>query len=317
MSAERRQYLRVIFEETIQVRTEEWTDPIATGLDISLNGVRFHCEYPLSDGERVIIQFQPDFELEGVARWCWPIEWYYQAAVQFADITLEQQEQLRQYIRQTTGEEYPDYGATEPEDQVTQPEIEEDAGFTAALEDDELPIDLDDDGLESEEETDEEGGLRPQSYAGQNIALFIEKDSPHADMMIQYLADRTAFEVNLINKPGNLWPMLREHVLDLVVINQTSTNEEDADAVMETLRHDYPEVPYIVLAGPVSLEQRLRLITKGAADVITRPVHLSAIAQSILLQFHANQAEGSSLPAGLLDDNLDISNELDLMESEF
>ena len=54
MAEERRQYLRVIFEETIQVSTEEWSDPIATGLDLSLNGVRFHCEYPLSEGELVI-----------------------------------------------------------------------------------------------------------------------------------------------------------------------------------------------------------------------------------------------------------------------
>ena len=57
MAEERRQYLRVIFEETIQVSTEEWSDPIATGLDLSLNGVRFHCEYPLSEGELVSIEF--------------------------------------------------------------------------------------------------------------------------------------------------------------------------------------------------------------------------------------------------------------------
>ena len=43
MGAERRQYLRVLFEETIEIRTKEWTDPVATGLDVSLNGVRFHC----------------------------------------------------------------------------------------------------------------------------------------------------------------------------------------------------------------------------------------------------------------------------------
>ena len=92
MAEERRQYLRVIFEETIQVSTEEWSDPIATGLDLSLNGVRFHCEYPLSEGELVSIEFEPSFTLVGTAIWCWPIEWYYQAAVRFNDITVSEQE---------------------------------------------------------------------------------------------------------------------------------------------------------------------------------------------------------------------------------
>ena len=108
MGAERRQYLRVLFEETIEVRTKEWTDPVATGLDVSLNGVRFHCEHPLSDGERITIAFRPDFEVSGKVRWCWPIEWYYQSAIQFTEITPEEQARLREYIIAVTGEDYPD-----------------------------------------------------------------------------------------------------------------------------------------------------------------------------------------------------------------
>ena len=98
MSAERRQYLRVLFEATIDVRTGDWRDPAATGLDISLNGCRFHCEHSMSDGESVIIRFDDNLELEGKVRWCWPIEWYYQAAVQFTEITEEEQSRLRDYI---------------------------------------------------------------------------------------------------------------------------------------------------------------------------------------------------------------------------
>ena len=119
MAEERRQYLRVIFEETIQVSTEEWSDPIATGLDLSLNGVRFHCEYPLSEGELVSIEFEPSFTLVGTAIWCWPIEWYYQAAVRFNDITVNEQEKLRKYIETTTKQDYPDFVgevATEADD---------------------------------------------------------------------------------------------------------------------------------------------------------------------------------------------------------
>ena len=124
MSAERRQYLRVLFEATIDVRTGDWRDPAATGLDISLNGCRFHCEHSMSDGESVIIRFDDNLELEGKVRWCWPIEWYYQAAVQFTEITEEEQSRLRDYIVGVTGEEYenkPDEQGTIGTSQITEP----------------------------------------------------------------------------------------------------------------------------------------------------------------------------------------------------
>ena len=147
MSAERRQYLRVLFEATIDVRTGDWRDPAATGLDISLNGCRFHCEHSMSDGESVIIRFDDNLELEGKVRWCWPIEWYYQAAVQFTEITEEEQSRLRDYIVGVTGEEYedkPDEQGTIGTSQITEPassndvseeEFEELEEITASIED--------------------------------------------------------------------------------------------------------------------------------------------------------------------------------------
>ena len=45
----------------------------------------------------------------GTAIWCWPIEWYYQAAVRFNDITVTEQEKLRKYIETTTKQDYPDF----------------------------------------------------------------------------------------------------------------------------------------------------------------------------------------------------------------
>ena len=78
-------------------------------LDVSLNGVRFHCENPLSDGERASVGFRPDFGVSGKVCWCWPVEWYYQSAIQFTGITPEEQVRLREYIIAVTGEDYPDY----------------------------------------------------------------------------------------------------------------------------------------------------------------------------------------------------------------
>lgn len=309
MSAERRQYLRVIFEETIQVSTDEWTDPIATGLDLSLNGVRLHCEYPLSEGEEVTIEFKPGLAIVGVARWCWPIEWYYQAAVQFMTISLEEQESLREYITDTTGEEYPDYvGEEEPH--------EEEGPDEAEL--DQVQEEVKAEAQHHDHPHIEETELQPQSFAGNQVALVTEKDSPHTDMVLQYLTDRTGFRVHAMDKQGTLWPMLRENALDLVLLNQTSSNEDEVLSIIQRLGEEHPDVPFIVMAGPISLEDRLHMLSLGAADVITRPTHLSSVAQSILLEFY------NSRPSAPLNEDLDsdpmlddMDSELDLLDDEF
>ena len=108
MGAERRQHLRALFEEKLAIRTEDATDSAATGLDISLSGIRFHCETQLVDNSEVSVEFLPDFQISGRVCWCWPIEWYYQSAIQFVEITPEEQARLREYIIAVTGEDYPD-----------------------------------------------------------------------------------------------------------------------------------------------------------------------------------------------------------------
>ena len=54
---------------------------------------------------------------------------------------------------------------------------------------------------------------------------------------------------------------------------------------MQQTKDQFPEVHFICLSGPVSLERRLQFLNAGALDYLTRPLHLSTIAQSILLQF--------------------------------
>ena len=55
--SDRRKFLRVLFEASFEVRTAEWSDKEATGLDISLNGCRFNCKHSMYDGEIVNIVF--------------------------------------------------------------------------------------------------------------------------------------------------------------------------------------------------------------------------------------------------------------------
>ena len=374
MSAERRQYLRVLFEATIDVWTGDWRDPAATGLDISLNGCRFHCEHSMSDGESVIIRFDDNLELEGKVRWCWPIEWYYQAAVQFTEITEEEQSGLRDYIGGVTGEEYedkPDEQGTIGASQITEPatsndvseeEFEELEEITASIEDEELedlsPLDEDELSL-IKDAPDEpsallskgealplpefsEGDLTPMQFQSKQL-IILGGRKEQADLLKQYLEERLGIVVEFVTKKQNLWRLMKLDTIDMILMEWDLADENDPLETLEQTKDQFPETQIIALSGPLALEHRLQAINSGADSFLTRPVHLSAIAQSILLSLSKNDggdetlsATGAAMPAlgvanelepigdddlntpvDLLDDDLNLSEELDLIDEEF
>ena len=374
MSAERRQYLRVLFEATIDVRTGDWRDPAATGLDISLNGCRFHCEHSMSDGESVIIRFDDNLELEGKVRWCWPIEWYYQAAVQFTEITEEEQSRLRDYIVGVTGEEYedkPDEQGTIGTSQITEPASSNDVseeGFeeleeiTASIDDEELedlsPLDEDELNLITDAPDEQtaslskgealplpefkEGDLTPMQYQSKQL-IILGGRKEQADLLKQYLEERLGIVVEYVTKKQNLWRLMKLDTIDMILMEWDLADENDPLETLEQTKDQFPETQIIALSGPLALEHRLQAINSGADSYITRPVHLSAIAQSILLSLSKNDgseetlsATGAAMPAlgvanelepigeddpntpvDLLDDDLNLSEELDLIDEEF
>ena len=374
MSAERRQYLRVLFEATIDVRTGDWRDPAATGLDISLNGCRFHCEHSMSDGESVIIRFDDNLELEGKVRWCWPIEWYYQAAVQFTEITEEEQSGLRDYIVGVTGEEYediPDEQGTIGTSQITEPassndvseeEFEELEEITASIEDEELedlsPLDEDELSLITDAPDEQsaslskgealplpefsEGDLTPMQFQSKQL-IILGGRKEQADLLKQYLEERLGIVVEYVTKKQNLWRLMKLDTIDMILMEWDLADENDPLETLEQTKDQFPETQIIALSGPLALEHRLQAINSGADSFLTRPVHLSAIAQSILLSLSKNDggdetlsATGAAMPAlgvanelepigdddlntpvDLLDDDLNLSEELDLIDEEF
>ena len=374
MSAERRQYLRVLFEATIDVRTGDWRDPAATGLDISLNGCRFHCEHSMSDGESVIIRFDDNLELEGKVRWCWPIEWYYQAAVQFTEITEEEQSRLRDYIVGVTGEEYenkPDeQGAigtsqiTEPasSNDVTEEEFDEFEEITASIDDEELedlsPLDEDELSLITDAPDEQsaslskgealplpefkQGDLTPMQFQSKQL-IILGGRKEQADLLKQYLEERLGIVVEYVTKKQNLWRLMKLDTIDMILMEWDLADENDPLETLEQTKDQFPETQIIALSGPLALEHRLQAINSGADSFLTRPVHLSAIAQSILLSLSKNDggdetlsATGAVMPAlgvenelepigdddlntpvDLLDDDLNLSEELDLIDEEF
>ena len=374
MSAERRQYLRVLFEATIDVRTGDWRDPAATGLDISLNGCRFHCEHSMSDGESVIIRFDDNLELEGKVRWCWPIEWYYQAAVQFTEITEEEQSRLRDYIVGVTGEEYEDKHdeqetvgtsqITEPasSNDVSEEEFEELEEITASIDDEELedlsPLDEDELSLITDDPDEQtaslskgealplpefkEGDLTPMQFQSKQL-IILGGRKEQADLLKQYLEERLGIVVEYVTKKQNLWRLMKLDTIDMILMEWDLADENDPLETLEQTKDQFPETQIIALSGPLALEHRLQAINSGADSFITRPVHLSAIAQSILLSLSKNDGSeetlsstGAAMPAlgvanelepigdddlntpvDLLDDDLNLSEELDLIDEEF
>ena len=374
MSAERRQYLRVLFEATIDVRTGDWRDPAATGLDISLNGCRFHCEHSMSDGESVIIRFDDNLELEGKVRWCWPIEWYYQAAVQFTEITEEEQSRLRDYIVGVTGEEYenkPDEQGTIGTSQITEPassndvseeEFEELEEITASIEDEELedlsPLDEDELSLITDAPDEQsaslskgealplpefkEGDLTPMQFQSKQL-IILGGRKEQADLLKQYLEERLGIVVEFVTKKQNLWRLMKLDTIDMILMEWDLADENDPLETLEQTKDQFPETQIIALSGPLALEHRLQAINSGADSFLTRPVHLSAIAQSILLSLSKNDGSEETLsatgaamptlgvanelepigdddlntPVDLLDDDLNLSEELDLIDEEF
>jgi len=127
------------------------------------------------------------------------------------------------------------------------------------------------------------GDINTQSFAGKQVVLYdLEKDQ--AELLNQYLSERAGMEVEYVTKKENLWRLLKIDLMDLVIIETGEGINSDAFEVMQQTKDQFPEVHFICISGPVSLERRLQFLNAGALDYLTRPVHLSTVAQSVMVQ---------------------------------
>lgn len=294
---------------------------MATGLDVSLNGVRFHCENSLSDGETVTIGFRPDFELEGKVRWCWPIEWYYQAAVQFVEITPDEQERLRDYIMSVTGEDYP----VDDDDSAPEPE--------PAAQEEYLELDQQAPVLATEFAP---GDLSPMAYAGKIVMIMSEQEE-QANTLRRYFTERCGFESEVMSKKHSLWRMMKLDAADVAVLSWDANDPQESIDTMLQTKEQFPETQIIFLGGSVSLEARLHALNQGATDFLTQPVSLASVAQSVLKalaqqpapDLQETDAVAATIAAtplfseeelsenDLLEDDFDLGDELELIDEDF
>ena len=193
-----------------------------------------------------------------------------------------------------------------------------------------------------------EDELSPLNFAGKQIVIFYT-NKEQAELLKRYLSDRTGMEVECIGKKENLWRFLKIDPLDLIILETGTDGNTDAMKLMQQTKDQFPEVHFICLSGPVSLERRLQFINAGALDYLTRPLHLSTIAQSILVLFSRTdiydieedfeelESEPHDIPeeepivdstedipdkksgssAKRVDDELDLADEIDLIDEDF
>nr|AAR37496.1 hypothetical protein MBMO_EBAC750-01B07.38 [uncultured marine bacterium 106] len=193
-----------------------------------------------------------------------------------------------------------------------------------------------------------EDDLSPLSFAGTQVVIFaVEKKQ--AELLQRYLIERAGMEVDCVTKRQNLWRLLKLDPMDLVIIETGAVENSDALEVMQQTKDQFPEVHFICISGPVSLERRLQFLNAGALDYLTRPVHLSTVAQSVLVRLsrtdtYENEGEFVDLDSvaedipveetlvdsaetyhdedlngieGLQEDDLILGDEIDLIDEDF
>ena len=193
-----------------------------------------------------------------------------------------------------------------------------------------------------------EDELSPLNFAGKQIVIFYT-NKEQAELLKSYLSERIGMKVECIGKKENLWRFLKIDPLDLIILETGTDGNTDAMKLMQQTKDQFPEVHFICLSGPVSLERRLQFINAGALDYLTRPLHLSTIAQSILVLFSRTdiydieedfeelESEPHDIPeeepivdstedipdkksgssAKRVDDELDLADEIDLIDEDF
>ena len=158
--------------------------------------------------------------------------------------------------------------------------------------------------------------LSSLSFAGKQLVIF-DTAKEQSDLLKKYLCERTGMYVECVRKKENLWRLLKIDPLDLIILETGTEGKTDAMELMQQTKDQFPEVHFICLSGPVSLDKRLQFLNAGALDYLTRPLHLSTIAQSILVQFNRTEVyEIDAEVAGFFGAPNDISEEESLIDAK-
>ena len=174
-------------------------------------------------------------------------------------------------------------------------------------------------------------------------------EKTHGEILNRYLSERLGMEVEFVSKKQNHWRHLKIDPVDLIILESGNKATSDALEVMQQTEDQFPGVNYFCISGPVSLERRMQFLNAGAIDYLSRPVHLSTIAQSILIHlsrmdFFKEESKNVALDSGnnkpmtviqnnssaetfhdedltgtldLIEEDIDLSREIELIDEDY
>ncbi|MFC7176958.1 hybrid sensor histidine kinase/response regulator [Halosegnis marinus] len=153
-----------------------------------------------------------------------------------------------------------------------------------------------DDEEESEEASVESGMFRADASATDIDVLAVDDDIDQLDLTATYLErEREAFDVTTETDPTAVVDRLAEGSFDAVVSDYDMPLMNGLD-VLDAIREEYPDLPFVLFTGKGSEEIASEAISKGVTDYLqkqTSPDQYSLLANRVrnaVEQYHASRA---------------------------
>jgi len=106
--------------------------------------------------------------------------------------------------------------------------------------------------------------------------LVVDDEPDLRAMLYDALSDAANYEVETAADGREALKHLRESPFD-VVITDLRMPEMDGSRLLEIARHEFPQIPVIVITGYARLETAVEVLRLGAANFITKPFRISEI----------------------------------------
>jgi CheY-like chemotaxis protein len=118
--------------------------------------------------------------------------------------------------------------------------------------------------------------------AGERTVLYIEDDPANARLMSELFAEDPRLKL-MLTMQGTLGvEMARRHLPDMILLDN-HLPDIDGDEVIRRLRGDSATrpIPVVVVSADATEEQRVRMMSLGAVNYLTKPLQLNSVLSAV------------------------------------
>jgi CheY-like chemotaxis protein/anti-sigma regulatory factor (Ser/Thr protein kinase) len=118
--------------------------------------------------------------------------------------------------------------------------------------------------------------------AGERMVLYIEDDPANARLMSELFAEDPRLKL-MLTMQGTLGvEMARRHLPDMILLDN-HLPDIDGDEVIRRLRGDSATrpIPVVVVSADATEEQRVRMMSLGAVNYLTKPLQLNSVLSAV------------------------------------